>query len=84
MVQGQLLNALDERLRARGGFDEEEVEKVLHLDLLCSYPDPSARPSMRQVVKVLQLQLPCDSRYIAALPLQVEELCCRMLISTYG
>ena len=39
--------ALDERLRARGGIDEEEVEKVLHLGLLCSYPDPSARPSMR-------------------------------------
>uniref|UniRef100_A0A2N9ENB6 non-specific serine/threonine protein kinase n=1 Tax=Fagus sylvatica TaxID=28930 RepID=A0A2N9ENB6_FAGSY len=54
MVQGQLLNALDERLRARGGFDEEEVERVLHLGLLCAYPDPSARPSMRQVVKVLE------------------------------
>ena len=54
MVQGQLLNALDERLRARGGFDEEEVESVLHLGLLCAYPDPSARPSMRQVVKVLE------------------------------
>ena len=54
MVQGQLLNALDERLRARGGVDDEEVEKVLHLDFLCSYPDPSARPSMRQVVKVLE------------------------------
>lgn len=34
MVQGQLLNALDERLRARGGFDEEEVEKVLHLGVV--------------------------------------------------
>ena len=54
MVQGQLLNALDERLRARGGVDDEEVEKVLHLDFLRSYPDPSARPSMRQVVKVLK------------------------------
>ncbi|KAJ4839507.1 hypothetical protein Tsubulata_030125 [Turnera subulata] len=53
MVQGQLLNALDARLRARGGFDEEEVETVLHLGLMCAYPDPSARPTMRQVVKVL-------------------------------
>ena len=26
MVQGQLLNALDERLRARGGFDEGKIE----------------------------------------------------------
>ncbi|KAK7828135.1 L-type lectin-domain containing receptor kinase VII.1 [Quercus suber] len=60
MVEGQLLNALDERLRARGGFDEEEVEKVLHLGLLCAYPDPSARPSMRQVVKVLEGKIELD------------------------
>ena len=60
MVQGQLLNALDERLRARGGVDEEEVEKVLHLDFLCSYPNPSARPNMRQVVKVLEGQIELD------------------------
>ena len=60
MVQGQLLNGLDERLRARGGFDEEEVEKVLHLGLLCAYPDPSARPSMRQVVKVLEGKFELD------------------------
>ena len=26
MVQWQLLNALDERLRARGGFDEGKIE----------------------------------------------------------
>ncbi|XP_059438199.1 L-type lectin-domain containing receptor kinase VII.1-like [Corylus avellana] len=54
MVQGQLLNALDERLKARGEFDEEEVGRVLHLGLLCAYPDPSSRPTTRQVVKVLE------------------------------
>ncbi|KAJ4703488.1 Lectin receptor kinase [Melia azedarach] len=54
MVQEKLLDALDERLRAKGGFNEEEVERVLHLGLLCAYPDPSARPTMRQVVKVLE------------------------------
>ncbi|KAG2683768.1 hypothetical protein I3760_10G048800 [Carya illinoinensis] len=54
MVQGQLLNALDERLRATGGFDEQEFDRVLHLGLLCVYPDPSSRPTMRQVVKVLE------------------------------
>jgi hypothetical protein len=54
MVQGQLLNALDERLKGRGEFDEEEVDRVLHLGLLCVYPDPSSRPTMRQVVKVLE------------------------------
>lgn len=54
MVQGQLLNALDERLKGRGEFVEEEVDRVLHLGLLCAYPDPSSRPTMRQVVKVLE------------------------------
>ena len=29
-------------------------KRVLHLGLLCAYPDPSARPTMRQVVKILE------------------------------
>jgi hypothetical protein len=31
MVQGQLLNALDARLKAGGEFDAEEVDRLLHL-----------------------------------------------------
>ncbi|KAK9923526.1 hypothetical protein M0R45_031938 [Rubus argutus] len=55
MTKGQLLDAFDERLSARGlGFSEEEVERVLHLGLLCAHPEPNERPSMRQVVKVLE------------------------------
>ncbi|KAL6282330.1 hypothetical protein ACE6H2_013259 [Prunus campanulata] len=54
MVQGKLMDGFDERLRAKGEVNEEEVERVLHLGLLCAYPDPNARPSMRQVVKVLE------------------------------
>ncbi|XP_059440045.1 L-type lectin-domain containing receptor kinase VII.1-like [Corylus avellana] len=54
MVQGQLMNAFDERLKGRGEFDEEEVDRVLQLGLLCAYPDPSSRPTMRHVVKVLE------------------------------
>ncbi|GFZ03050.1 concanavalin A-like lectin protein kinase family protein [Actinidia rufa] len=54
MGRGELVQALDERLRRKGGFDEEEVDRVLHLGLLCAYPDPQARPTMRQVVKVLE------------------------------
>ena len=54
MMQGELLAAIDARLRINGGFDEEEMEKVLHLGLLCSYPNPDSRPTMRQVVKVLE------------------------------
>ncbi|KAL3519766.1 hypothetical protein ACH5RR_017915 [Cinchona calisaya] len=54
MKRGKLVNAMDERLRARGGFDEGEVEKVLHLGLLCAHPDPNVRPTMRQVVKFFE------------------------------
>ncbi|GAV67665.1 Pkinase domain-containing protein/Lectin_legB domain-containing protein [Cephalotus follicularis] len=54
MAQGELLNALDPWLRSKGGFDEEEVERVLHLGLVCAYPEPSARPTMRQVMNILE------------------------------
>lgn len=54
MVQGQIVNALDERVRANGGFNVQEVERVLHLGLLCAYPEPQARPTMRQVVNILE------------------------------
>ncbi|GMI77623.1 L-type lectin receptor kinase VII.1 [Hibiscus trionum] len=54
MVQHELLAAVDARLRTNRGIDAEEVEKVLHLGLLCSYPNPDSRPTMRQVVKVLE------------------------------
>ncbi|KAF9589789.1 hypothetical protein IFM89_028724 [Coptis chinensis] len=53
MEKGELVNALDENLKAKGGFDSDEVEWVLRLGLLCAYPDPGTRPTMRQVLKVL-------------------------------
>ena len=37
---------MDERLKGRGQLDEKEGEKVLHLGLLCTYPDLKARPTM--------------------------------------
>ena len=46
--------ALDQRLKAKGGFSIQEVERLLHLGLLCANSDPSVRPTMRQVVKVLE------------------------------
>ncbi|KAE8705924.1 L-type lectin-domain containing receptor kinase VII.1 [Hibiscus syriacus] len=50
----ELLAAVDARLTSNRGFDEEEVENVLHLGLWCSCPSPDSRPTMRQVVKVLE------------------------------
>lgn len=53
--RGALLNAVDAAgLRGGGEGDEEEVERVLHVGLLCAHPDPKARPTMRQVVKFFQ------------------------------
>ncbi|XP_027164029.1 L-type lectin-domain containing receptor kinase VII.1 [Coffea eugenioides] len=60
MRRGELLNAMDERLRLEGKCDEEEVEKMLHLGLLCAHPDPSVRPTMRQVVKFFEGKTDAD------------------------
>ncbi|KAG5092246.1 hypothetical protein JHK82_051024 [Glycine max] len=57
MVQGQLHSAVDERLKAKGGYIIEEGERLLHLGLLCSHTDPSIRPTMRQVVKILEVEI---------------------------
>ncbi|CAK8536415.1 unnamed protein product [Lathyrus sativus] len=54
MMLNQLQNAVDERLKAKGGYPIEEAERLLHLGLLCSNSDPSVRPTMRQVVKTLE------------------------------
>ena len=54
MSKGNLLEAVDESLRAKGEFDNETAERVLQLGLLCAYPDPASRPTMRQVVKILE------------------------------
>ncbi|KAL9676291.1 hypothetical protein QQ045_004504 [Rhodiola kirilowii] len=48
---GKLLTAADDKLR--GEFDEAEMRKVLLVGLICSHPDPSARPTMRAVVQML-------------------------------
>ncbi|KAJ1434540.1 Serine/threonine-protein kinase, active site [Sesbania bispinosa] len=54
MVHGQLHNGVDERLKAKGGYTIEEAERLVHLGLMCSNSDPSIRPTMRQVVKMLE------------------------------
>lgn len=51
--RGELVCALDDKLKGKGGYSNEEVERVLQLGLLCAYPDPRGRPTMRQVVNLL-------------------------------
>ncbi|KAI9176849.1 hypothetical protein LWI28_007830 [Acer negundo] len=52
--RGELLSALDDRIKAKGGYSVEEVERVINLGLLCAYPDANVRPAMRQVLKGLE------------------------------
>ncbi|GKV32941.1 hypothetical protein SLEP1_g41504 [Rubroshorea leprosula] len=49
--RGAIFCACDPRLE--GNFPVEEMELVLKLGLLCSQSQPSARPSMRQVLQYL-------------------------------
>lgn len=54
MESGKLCCAIDEHLKGKGGYTVEEVERVLRLGLLCVSSDPRDRPSMREVVKMLE------------------------------
>ncbi|CAM0877435.1 unnamed protein product [Alopecurus aequalis] len=49
---GRITEARDPRID--GSVDEDDLELVLKLGLLCSHPDPLRRPNMRQVVQILE------------------------------
>lgn len=52
LEQGNVLECVDQRM---GGFPEEEVLPVLKLALVCTSQIPSSRPSMSEVVQILQV-----------------------------
>lgn len=54
--EGKILKAADKRLQSC--FDVGEMERLLHVGLLCSLPDPLLRPSMAEVLLILQGQGP--------------------------
>ncbi|GLT89553.1 hypothetical protein SLE2022_075310 [Rubroshorea leprosula] len=54
--RGEILEIRDKKLGT--DFVAREVELVLKLGLLCSHSDPTARPSMRQVVQYLEGDVP--------------------------
>ncbi|KAJ1402630.1 Serine/threonine-protein kinase, active site [Sesbania bispinosa] len=60
--EGRILDVVDPKLN--GNFDEKEVIMVLKLGLICSNDVPTVRPSMRQVVRILdgEVELPDDLR----------------------
>ncbi|KAJ6807343.1 L-type lectin-domain containing receptor kinase IV.1-like isoform X1 [Iris pallida] len=55
-TKGSVLETRDPRLGEE--WSEREMELVLKLGLLCSHREPSARPSMRQVVQYLDGNAP--------------------------
>ena len=43
--RGELLFALDHRIKAKDGYSDEEVERLLNLGLLCAYPYANVMPT---------------------------------------
>ncbi|KAG8390832.1 hypothetical protein BUALT_Bualt01G0124500 [Buddleja alternifolia] len=54
--EGCIVEVVDPRLQ--GEYDEVEVVVVIKLGLMCSYSAPRKRPSMRQVVRYLEGEVP--------------------------
>ena len=54
--RGLLLDAVDERLEKE--FDEAQIERLMVLGLWCAHPDHNLRPSIKQVIGVLNLEAP--------------------------
>ncbi|XP_020095689.1 L-type lectin-domain containing receptor kinase IV.1-like [Ananas comosus] len=54
--KGSILDTVDAGLG--GEYAREEAEMVLKLGLMCSHPQPAARPSMRLVVQYLEGHVP--------------------------
>ncbi|KAL5564952.1 hypothetical protein UlMin_028116 [Ulmus minor] len=54
--RGQILEAADNKLSME--FDEQQMECLMVVGLWCCHPDPSFRPSIKQVVSVLNFEAP--------------------------
>ncbi|KAK9077241.1 hypothetical protein SSX86_005578 [Deinandra increscens subsp. villosa] len=76
--QQKVLEAADSRLD--GNYDEKEMECLMVVGLWCAHPDSGFRPSIRQVINVLNFQsalpslplkMPVPTYYTPALNLQV-------------
>ncbi|KAK7292079.1 hypothetical protein RIF29_07749 [Crotalaria pallida] len=75
--EGKFLEIVDPRLIERGGVDESEVKKLVYVALWCIQERPRLRPSMAQVVDMLEgrvrLDLPPDTRMILVDLLSADE-----------
>ncbi|KAL9662677.1 hypothetical protein QQ045_027510 [Rhodiola kirilowii] len=57
--QGQLIEAADQRLSS--DYDERQLTHLMIVGLWCCHPDSTMRPSIRQVINVLNLEAPLPS-----------------------
>lgn len=57
--KGQLLEAVDNRLG--DDFDEQQIERLMVIGLWCCHPDYTLRPSIKQVINVLNFEAPLPS-----------------------
>ncbi|KAL0536386.1 hypothetical protein IC582_025334 [Cucumis melo] len=51
---GQLIDGMDEKLQS--DFDKKQAECLMLVGLWSAYPDPKLRPSMKQVIQVLNFE----------------------------
>ncbi|XP_057829130.2 L-type lectin-domain containing receptor kinase SIT2 [Cryptomeria japonica] len=61
-VKGRLTDAADANLGCE--YVEDEMEKVLKLGLLCCNPQPEARPTMRQVLQIIEGEVSLPPVYL--------------------
>ncbi|XP_065873317.1 probable L-type lectin-domain containing receptor kinase VII.2 [Euphorbia lathyris] len=52
-IERDVIEVLDDEIRGKGGYDVEEVERMIKLGLLCANFEGKCRPKMREVVKFL-------------------------------
>ncbi|KAL6531988.1 hypothetical protein OROGR_013958 [Orobanche gracilis] len=56
--EGKLMEIMDKRLmESRGGVDEGEVGRLVNIVLWCTQESPRLRPSMAQVVDMIEGRL---------------------------
>ena len=54
--KGQLLEAVDKGLSME--FDAGQIKRLMEVGLWCCHPDPTIRPSIRQIIQVLKFEAP--------------------------
>ncbi|XP_039014682.1 L-type lectin-domain containing receptor kinase IX.1-like [Hibiscus syriacus] len=54
-ARGKLIEAADPRLE--GNFDKQQIERLTIIGLCCAHPHCSSRPSMKQVISMLNFEV---------------------------